>query len=98
MLSQRSQPSSNVGSSDLDLLDLCQQLIQIRSDDGFAHQMDQVLRQALQGFGRELGHFFRRTGRRLGVEELDPEVGLNFSEQLRLMEWLADKIVGADPQ
>src|ERR1700685_133380 len=45
-LRQRSKHSCDVRSGGFDNFDICQQLIEIGPDDGFAHQMDQVLRQA----------------------------------------------------
>ncbi len=92
-------PRATSGASGLDLLDLRQQLVQVRPDDGLAHLVDQVRRQARQRLGRELGPLLRGRGRGLlGVEELDPQVGLDLPEQLGLLERLADEVVGADPQ
>ena len=39
---QAAQPLSNAGIAGFNLLDLCQQLVQIRRDDGFTHRVDEV--------------------------------------------------------
>ena len=99
MFGQAPQPLGDAGIAGFNLLDLRQQLVQIRPDDGFTHRVDEVLRQARQGLGCELGRFLLGRGRGLlGVKVLDPQVGVNLLEQLHFLEWLADKIVGADRQ
>ena len=88
-----------LGIAGFNLVDLFQQLVQIRADDGFPHRVDEVLRPARQGLGCELGRLLRGRGRRfVGVKVLHPQVGVNLPEQLHFLEWLGDKIVGADPQ
>jgi hypothetical protein len=42
--SQAAQSLSNAGIAGFHLLDLCQQLVQIRADDGFPHRVDEVER------------------------------------------------------
>ena len=100
MFGQAAQPLGDAGIAGFNLLDLCQQLVQVRPDDGFTHRVDEVLRQGRQGLGCELGRFLRGRGRArfLGVKVLHPQVGVNLLEQLHFLEGLADKIVGADPQ
>ena len=57
LFGQASQPASDLGIGGLDLLDPREQLIQIRTDDGFAHQIDELRRHAGQGIGCEFRVF-----------------------------------------
>ena len=94
---QTAQPLGNAGIAGFNLLDPCQQLVQIRRDDGFTHRVDEVLRPARQGLGCEFGRFLLGRGcGLLGVNVLHSQVGVNLLEQLGFPERLADKIVGAD--
>ena len=47
----------NAGVAGFNLLDFCQQLVQVRRDYGFTHGVDEVLRPARQGIGSEFGRF-----------------------------------------
>ena len=51
------QPVGNPTNAGFNFVDSGQRFVQIHSNDGFAHRVDEVLRPALQGFGRKLGRF-----------------------------------------
>src|SRR5688572_9186020 len=89
---EATQPPGDPGVVGFDIADLREQQVQVGRDDGFAHRVDERLRQIRQGFGRELRRRLRGGGLGVvvGVDVLDPDVRVNLREQVRFPERLAD--------
>ena len=69
------------GDGRFDLLNFCQQLIQIRCDNGFSHEVNEVCRHPGEGFACELDYPVVNGGwRMLGVFVLHPHLRVNLLE------------------